>query len=154
MEPSTTGHFRLDTALGRVFHPGTVSYREICATDSVHVTVSPSNRVSAHVDRLSPLDLSSHRRGRYSVRRAIAHTVAHLVDVARRAGRDRRCELDCDASVYRFSCRAAGAEGCGWSVTAATEEELVARVAEHVRRVHGVRAVTATIADYAAAVRR
>jgi predicted small metal-binding protein len=56
--------------------------------------------------------------------------------------------------AYEFSCRTAGAEGCGWKTRAATEDELVAKVAEHARKVHKVKNVTDTIANYARASAR
>lgn len=53
-----------------------------------------------------------------------------------------------------FSCAAAGADSCGWKASAADEDELVAEVAEHLRDVHNVQHVSATLAKYAAAVAR
>jgi predicted small metal-binding protein len=53
--------------------------------------------------------------------------------------------------AYEFSCRAAGAEGCGFKTRAATEDELVAKVAQHAQKVHKVKNVTGTIAAYARA---
>ncbi len=158
--------FHRDTALGRLFHPGTVSFREMTTNDSLHITVSPQNHVSVHVDRLSPLAVRSGRPCRYSVLRAVAHNVAHVFDavvlVRRRRPARHRCELDCEIvtveaspeRVYEFSCKAAGAEGCGWSTRATSEEELVGKVAEHARRVHRVKAVSDTIAAYALDVAR
>jgi predicted small metal-binding protein len=154
------GPFHRDTAIGRVFHPGTVSFREIAASDSLHVTVAPDNRVSVHVDRLSPLAIRPGHPSRYSVLRAVAHNVAHVADVARsmlQRRRDaRRCDLDCEASAtpgtYEFSCKAAGADGCGWSTRAGTEEELLAKVAQHCREVHGVKSFNGTLASYALGV--
>ncbi len=160
------GRFHRDTALGRMFHPGTVSYREITTNDSVHITVSPENRVSVHVDRLSPLAVRPGRPCRYSFLRAVAHNVVHVAEavalLCRRRPLQHRCELDCEVvnaqaspeRVYEFSCKAAGAEGCGWSTRATSEEELVAKVAEHARRVHRVKTVSHTIAAYAVDVAR
>ena len=161
-----TARFHRDTALGRIFHPGTVSYREISTNDSVHITVSPENRVSVHVDRLSPLAVRPGRPCRYSLLRAVVHNIVHVAEavalVWRRRPAQRRCDLDCEAltvqaspeRVYEFSCRAAGAEGCGWSTRATTEEELVAKVADHARRVHRVKTVSDTITAYALDVAR
>ncbi len=158
--------FHRDTALGRVFHPGTVSFREIATSDSLHITVSPQNRVSVHVDRLSPLAVRPGRPCRYSVLRAVAHNVAHVFEalalICRRRAAQHRCELDCEVltgeaapgRLYEFSCKAAGAEGCGWSTRATSEEELVANVAEHARRVHRVKSLSDTIAAYALEVAR
>ena len=56
--------------------------------------------------------------------------------------------------AYEFSCRSAGAEGCGWKTRAATEDELVATVAQHAQKVHKVKNVTGTIAAYARASAR
>ena len=128
--------------------------------------MSPDNRVSVHVDRLSPLAVRAGRGCRYSLVRAVAHNVVHVAEsVVRlcrgRAGRQ-RCELECEASaarpagpaLYEFSCKAAGAEGCGWVARATTEEELVAKVAEHARRVHQVKQLSGTIEAYALDVAR
>lgn len=51
--------------------------------------------------------------------------------------------------AYQFSCKSAGAAGCGWKATAATEDELIGKVAAHAQKVHKVKNVTATIANYA-----
>lgn len=94
-----TGQFCRDTLLGRLLHRGTVSMRENTAEESLHVTLS-GNRLSAHIDRHSPLvaDHSSWT-ARYSVPRAILHTLAHLIEAVRRLGARRpgshRVELDC-----------------------------------------------------------
>jgi predicted small metal-binding protein len=161
-----TALFHRDTALGRVFHPGTLSYREIATRDSLHITVSPENRVSVHVDRLSPLAVRPGRPCRYSFPRAVAHNVVHVAEAVallyRRRRLGHRCELDCEVvaveaspeRVYEFSCKAAGAEVCRWSTRATSEEELVAEVAEHARRVHRVKTVSDTIAAYALDVAR
>lgn len=155
-----TGTFHRDSAVGRIFHPGTASFREISPSDSLHIAVSPDNRVSVHVDRLSPLAVHGERGCRYSLVRAVAHNIVHAAEsLARlcqgRGGRH-RCELECDARpraaeghVYQFSCRAAGAGGCGWVARATSEEELLAKVAEHARNVHGVKAMNSTIEAYA-----
>ena len=160
-----TGTFHRDTAVGRIFHPGTASFREITPSDSVHIAVSPGNRVSVHVDRLSPLAIRAGRDCRYSLVRAIAHNVVHAVEavgrVCRRERAGHRCQLECEAAaratapgVYQFSCKAAGAEGCGWVARATSEEELVAKVAEHARFVHGVKQLSRTIETYAVEVAR
>ena len=49
-----SGHFHRDSRVGRVFHRGMVSLREIRRTDSLHVSVD-GNRLLAHVDGASPL---------------------------------------------------------------------------------------------------
>lgn len=163
-----TGRFHRDSRLGRVFHRGTTSYREIAANDSVHIAVTPENRVSVHVDRVSPLSTRHGERSRYSFVRVLQHNVAHGIDSSRRLLRrqpaDHRCELDCEVVVvqddadspvlYEFSCRAAGAQGCRWKTRTTSEEELLARVTEHARTVHGVGAFSSTLADYAREVAR
>ena len=94
-----SGRFHRDRALGRVYHPGAVSLRENVANDSLHITVE-GNRVSAHVDRVSPLGARPERRPRYAARRIALHNAAGIAtDVGRilrgRQG-DHRCELDCE----------------------------------------------------------
>src|SRR3954451_289826 len=64
-----SGHFHRDGRIGRVFHRGMVSLRENVETESLHVSID-GNRVSAHVDEASPLDVRSDRSSGYSVRRA------------------------------------------------------------------------------------
>ena len=41
--------------------------------------------------------------------------------------------------MYQHSCAKAGAQGCGWSTTAGSEEELRVKLDEHVKRKHRVR---------------
>ena len=50
--------------------------------------------------------------------------------------------------AYEHSCRKAGAEGCGWTARAGSEEELKSKVIEHARRKHGVKNMTDTIYNY------
>ena len=95
-----TGRFFRDTAIGRIFHPGALSFREISANDSLHVAVLPGNRVSVHVDRVSPLLVGRDGRCRYSLVRALLHNLACAVEtvvglVLRRPCRP-RCQLDCE----------------------------------------------------------
>ncbi|MGI8686373.1 MAG: hypothetical protein ACR2MO_15020 [Acidimicrobiales bacterium] len=93
-----SGRFHRDRRLGRVYHPGSLSLRENVASNSLHVTID-GNRVSAHVDRVSPLGLRS-ERPRYALGRVALHNVSGIAsDVGRvlrgRQG-DHRCELDCE----------------------------------------------------------
>lgn len=95
-----SGRFFRDSAIGRVFHPGSLSFREISANDSLHVAVLPGNRVSVHVDRVSPLLVRTDGRCRYSLLRAVLHNLGVLAETAvglasRRAPRA-RCQLDCE----------------------------------------------------------
>ncbi|MDQ4098152.1 MAG: hypothetical protein M3144_09830 [Actinomycetota bacterium] len=93
------GRFHRDTALGRFFHPGTRSFREITASDSLHIAVAEDNRVSVHVDRVSPLAIRDGRPCRYSVLRTIAHNVTVVADALVRFMRGKRgahaCHLEC-----------------------------------------------------------
>jgi predicted small metal-binding protein len=56
--------------------------------------------------------------------------------------------------AYEFDCRTAGAAGCNWKARGGSEEEVIAKVAEHVRKKHKVKNVTDTIANYARAATR
>ncbi|MFP5317567.1 MAG: hypothetical protein ACLGI2_04655 [Acidimicrobiia bacterium] len=100
-ELDADGRFHRDSLLGRLFHLGAVSsYREVSATDSLHVSVHPGNRVSVHVDRVSPLVVGVDRRCRYSVVRAVVHNAVHLgeclVRLVRRQRGRHACHLDCE----------------------------------------------------------
>ena len=159
------GRFDRDTALGRIFHPGTVSYRGTTTNDSLHITVSPENRVAVHVDRLSPLAVRPGRPCRYSFLRAVVHNVVHVAEaivLLCRRPLQHRCVLECEVvtaqaspqRVYEFSCKAAGAEGWRWRTLVTSEEDLVATVADHARRVHRVKTVSETIAACALGVAR
>ncbi|HET7488739.1 MAG TPA: DUF1059 domain-containing protein [Acidimicrobiales bacterium] len=50
--------------------------------------------------------------------------------------------------MYEHSCKKAGAEGCGWTIRAGSEEELRAKVTAHARSRHGVQNMTDTIYNY------
>ncbi|MGH9224674.1 MAG: hypothetical protein ACRD2W_13055 [Acidimicrobiales bacterium] len=99
-ELESSGRFHRDSRLGRLFHPGTVSYREISEIDSVHLSVTSENRVSVHVDRVSPLLVSKGGQARYSLCRAVAHNATVLAEVVcrlvRRQPSVHRCHLDCE----------------------------------------------------------
>jgi NRPS condensation-like uncharacterized protein len=94
-----SGRFHRDTGFGRIFHPGSISFRESSPTDSLHITIR-DNHVAAHVDRVSPLGLRPQRRSRYSLRRAAAHNAAgmahDLLRLVRGRQGDHRSELDCE----------------------------------------------------------
>ncbi|MCA1690646.1 MAG: HAD-IB family hydrolase [Actinobacteria bacterium] len=91
-ELEASGRFRRDTRLGSLFHPGQVSLREVSPTHSLHITVSEGNRVSAHLDRYSPLaPTQPEHRARYSLPRVAAHNLAGMVgDIGRLVPRRRR----------------------------------------------------------------
>ncbi len=94
------GRFHRDNAIGRIFHPGALSFREIRDSDSLHVAVLPGNRVSVHVDRYSPLLVRADGKCRYSLARALLHNLAVATEavaglVLRRPHRS-RCQLDCE----------------------------------------------------------
>jgi len=76
-ELEASGRFRRDTRLGSLFHRGQVSLREVSPAHSLHITIGQGNRVSAHVDRFSPLATSQpEQRARYALHRIAAHNVA------------------------------------------------------------------------------
>lgn len=50
--------------------------------------------------------------------------------------------------MFEHSCKKAGADGCGWTVRANTEEELKAKVVDHARKRHGVKVMSDTIYNY------
>ncbi|HUP68915.1 MAG TPA: hypothetical protein VM142_03765 [Acidimicrobiales bacterium] len=94
-----SGRFRRDTALGGILHRGKVSLREVSRSDSVHVIID-GNRVSAHVDRVCPLDGGDHERTRYSLVRVVAHNLSDVVSSGLRRlrglnGSD-HCQLECE----------------------------------------------------------
>ncbi|MDQ6928555.1 MAG: hypothetical protein M3159_07825, partial [Actinomycetota bacterium] len=91
--------FQRDSRLGSIFHPGKVSYRETSSTNSLHILIK-GNRVSAHVDEVSPLKCTADGSARYAWGPVIAHNFAGLLaDVGRRVrGRhgEQRCGLECE----------------------------------------------------------
>lgn len=92
--------FRRDSLLGGMFHPGWISFREVSPVDSMHICIR-GDRVSAHVDDVSPLAVRGDGTVRYAWAKVVAHNVAViLADVARRARGLRgvqRCNLRCEA---------------------------------------------------------
>lgn len=76
-ELEASGRFRRDSRLGAIFHRGQVSLREVSPTHSLHITVGKGNRVTAHVDRYSPLAARQPEQiARYAFHRVAAHNVA------------------------------------------------------------------------------
>jgi len=90
--------FRRDTSLGGMFHRGKISFREVARNDSLHVVID-GNRVSAHVDEISPLRCKPGGGG-YSFQAVLAHNISGiLADIGRRLrGRHghQRCSLECE----------------------------------------------------------
>jgi len=91
--------FRRDSRLGAILHGRKTSFREVATRDSLHVVID-GQQVSAHVDRISPLNHGRDGRCRYGWLSVLAHNVAVLVDKLHRrlqGLRDQhRCELDCE----------------------------------------------------------
>lgn len=91
--------FYRDAGVGRIFHPGRVSFRENLPGDSLHLVIE-GNHLAAHIDRVSPLRARPGKPPRYSLRRATAHNLAGAAHDAFRLvmGRqgDHRSELDCE----------------------------------------------------------
>lgn len=98
----SSGRFHQDTGVGRVFHPGKVSFRENVPNNSLHILVE-DNCVSAHVDLVSPLGLRPGSSLRYAAGRVAAHNLsgmaADLVRVLRGRQGEHRCELACEWSL-------------------------------------------------------
>lgn len=80
-----SGRFRRDTRLGAIFHPRQISLREVAPSNSLHISIGEGNRVSAHIDRYSPLSTNQPEgRCRYSLVRIAAHNLAGMAaDVVR-----------------------------------------------------------------------
>ncbi len=94
--------FHRDSFLGGIFHIGRMSYREISPVDSLHIVIK-GDRISAHVDDVSPLVVRADGSCRYAWGRVVAHNAAVMAgDVARRLrglqGRQ-RCNLRCTAEL-------------------------------------------------------
>ena len=93
-----SGRFHRDGRSGRVFHRGMISLRENVEINSLHIALD-GNHVKAHVDRVSPLAVESERAS-YSLRRALAHNVAGMLQdlswLLRGREGDHRCDLDCE----------------------------------------------------------
>lgn len=84
-ELEASGRFRRDTRLGRLFHPGQISLREVAPRESLHIIVDEGTRVAAHIDHYSPLAHEQPDIGcRYSLSRIAAHNVLGMAsDLAR-----------------------------------------------------------------------
>jgi len=95
----TSGRFHRDTGFGRLFHPGSISFRENRPNDSLHIVVH-DDRIAAHVDRVSPLGTRAGGSIRYSLRRAATHNLVGMaqdtVQLLRGRQGDHRSELDCE----------------------------------------------------------
>ncbi|MBW3555792.1 MAG: hypothetical protein KY454_02525 [Actinobacteria bacterium] len=91
--------FRRDTGLGAIYHPGKLSFREVRPTDSMHVIID-GDRISAHIDDISPFKCRPDGTARYSLSRIVAHNLAGMsADLLRlvRGGLGRqRCKLECE----------------------------------------------------------
>ncbi len=91
--------FRRDTGLGAIYHPGKLSFREVRPTDSMHIIID-GDRISAHIDDISPFKCRADGTARYSLSRIVAHNLAGMsADLLRlvRGGLGRqRCKLECE----------------------------------------------------------
>ncbi len=96
--------FRRDSFWGGILHPGKVSYREISATESLHILIDRAGNVSGHVDDVSPLRRRPDGSARYAWGRVLAHNLLVVIeDAARRLrglGGVQRCSLHCEVEWY------------------------------------------------------
>jgi hypothetical protein len=96
---ASSDRFHRDTGLGNILHPGKISFREVSTVDSLHVIID-GNRLSAHVDDISPLRRRRDGSIGYSVPRILAHNLsgalANLNRMLRGASGEHRCNLDCE----------------------------------------------------------
>jgi hypothetical protein len=96
--------FRRDSFWGGILHPGKVSYREVSATDSLHILIDRAGDVSAHVDDVSPLRRRSDGSCGYAWGRVLAHNALVVIEDAARRVRGvhgvQRCTLHCDVEWY------------------------------------------------------
>jgi hypothetical protein len=94
--------FHRDSFLGGIFHLGRLSYREVSPVESLHIVIK-GDRVSAHVDDVSPLLMRADGTCRYAWGRVVAHNAAVMIgDVARRMRGlqgSHRCNLRCTAEL-------------------------------------------------------
>jgi hypothetical protein len=92
--------FRRDSFWGGILHPGKVSYREVSATDSLHILIDRAGDVSAHVDDVSPLRRRPDGSCRYAWGRVVAHNLLVVIEDGARRLRGvhgvQRCTLHCD----------------------------------------------------------
>lgn len=89
------GVLRRDTGLGRIYHPGAVSYRETTAENALHVVVR-GDRVSAHIDRFSPVRFTKDGALRYSLWGTVVHNLAGMAEDGLRALGGRRANSRCE----------------------------------------------------------
>lgn len=98
------GSFRRDSFWGGILHPGRISYREVAATNSLHILIDGAGDVSAHVDDISPLRLRTDGSSRYAWGRVLAHNLLVVVEDAARRLRGQhgvqRCDLHCEVEWY------------------------------------------------------
>jgi NRPS condensation-like uncharacterized protein len=153
---ASSGRFHRDGGLGRIYHPGSISLRENSPADSLHIVVH-GDLISAHVDRVSPLDARPDAPSRYSVPRAAAHNVVgaaqDLIRLLRGRKGDHRSHLDCEWvwSGYRDTPDPADLlDPCAWSVHLEARVEGVldaARMAKAVDLVLGDRPADHDVVD-------
>lgn len=92
------GRFYRDKGIGRLLHPGTVSYREAVPENSLHILVD-GDRISAHIDRFSPVGRAGDGSGAYPLWRVVVHNACAIAkELLRLLGGKRgdgRCEPSC-----------------------------------------------------------
>ena len=138
------GRFYRDNGIGRLLHPGMISYREAVPENSLHVLVD-GDRVTAHIDRFSPVGRTVDGSGAYPLWRVVVHNACAICkEVVRLAGGkmgDGRCEPSCqwvqvdDALVAKLVNGPAGGDSSVGAVLDRLRGELSAGSAAAVRRV-------------------
>jgi hypothetical protein len=105
-----SGQFAMDRAIGRVFHRGTISLRELSSKSGLHLSLHQDKSVDVHVDIVSPVvGTTPDGRCRYGPGRASAHFRHDVVPMVLRrhprrqsGGANRACRT---SEWIHLSCR-------------------------------------------------
>lgn len=89
------GELHRDTGIGRIYHPGALSYREAVSENALHVIVR-GDHVSAHIDRVSPIEFPEKGQAHYSIWRTAVHNLAGMAEGTMRALGARRPNSRCE----------------------------------------------------------
>lgn len=136
--------FHRDNAVGRIFHPGAISYRETVPENSVHIVLE-NGRIFAHVDRYSPVRFTKDGQARYAFWRIAVHnvagTVTDVLSLPRGQHSGERCptatesvEVDADLLDELVDGHADGSDAAGAALDR-LRRTLLPRADERVQRV-------------------
>ena len=100
----STGRFGVDRAVGRMFHRGSISLREVSSKSGLHLSFNRDRGVDVHVDIVPPVvGTTPDGKCRYGVGRVSAHLRHDVVTIVLRRSRQKAATSFARSKMARWT---------------------------------------------------